>query len=328
MSLDLSNNSDLIELSCYSNQLTSLDLSKNPSLIWFSCYSNKLISLELNDKPSLTWLYCWNNHLTSLDVSDAPALTNLQCYTNQLISLDVSKNPSLIKLNCYWNELAILNVSNNPALTGLNCSKNQLTSLDVSEATALTGLDCSNNKLKSLDVRNNYVLSGLNCSKNQLTSLDLKNGNNHIIYSFFATDNPNLYCIEVDDSAWSASSSGWHKDPQAHYSENCGYTAVEEYTSRYVTVLSISPNPANGYIEIALDNHILQGMVGNTRGAEQVLKDVVKRVKIYDVLGVEHHVSFAVTPLSDGNLRLDVSGLTVGVYFVRMGGRMLKFVKM
>jgi len=51
-------------------------------------------------------------------------------------------------------------------------------------------------------------------------------------------------------------------------------------------------------------------------------------VKIYDVLGIEHPVSFAATPLSEGNLRLDVSGLPAGVYFMRVGGQVLKFVKL
>ena len=76
----------------------------------------------------------------------------------------------------------------------------------------------------------------------------------------------------------------------------------------------ISPNPARDYIDIALDNHALNGDV--------------ESVKIYNVLGVEHPVSFADTPLSEGNLRLDVSSLPAGVYFVRVGSRMLKFVKM
>ena len=51
-------------------------------------------------------------------------------------------------------------------------------------------------------------------------------------------------------------------------------------------------------------------------------------VKVYDVLGIEHPVSFADTPLSEGNLRLDVSSLPSGVYFVRVGGQVLKFVKL
>ena len=47
-------------------------------------------------------------------------------------------------------------------------------------------------------------------------------------------------------------------------------------------------------------------------------------VRVYDVLGVcvlEH-------PAGGGQVRLDVSGLAAGVYFVGVGDKVLKFVKM
>jgi photosystem II stability/assembly factor-like uncharacterized protein len=96
----------------------------------------------------------------------------------------------------------------------------------------------------------------------------------------------------------------------------------------------ITPNPATDYIEIAIDNHTLQGMLGNTSGTggtgsagdiDRTLKDAVK---VYDVLGV----CVATHPLAPSRegvaIRLDVSGLAAGVYFVRVGNKMYKFVKM
>jgi len=46
------------------------------------------------------------------------------------------------------------------------------------------------------------------------------------------------------------------------------------------------------------------------------------------MLGVEviHPVSFAATP-QDGNLRIDVSHLPAGLYFVKVGNCIEKFVK-
>ena len=110
--------SELTELYCWVNQLTSLDISKNVALMKLNCNVNQL---------------------TSLDVSKNVALTELCCATNQLTSLDVSKNVALTKLYCWKNELTSLDVSRNVALTELYCNENQLTSLDVSK----------NNKLKS-----------------------------------------------------------------------------------------------------------------------------------------------------------------------------------
>jgi photosystem II stability/assembly factor-like uncharacterized protein len=73
----------------------------------------------------------------------------------------------------------------------------------------------------------------------------------------------------------------------------------------------ISPNPATDYINVILSE----------------AKNPFLNVKIYDVLG---NVVLTLTPalsLKGEGVRIDVSGLAKGVYFVRVGGRMLKFVK-
>jgi hypothetical protein len=73
----------------------------------------------------------------------------------------------------------------------------------------------------------------------------------------------------------------------------------------------ITPNPATDYIDIAITNdYILNG-----------------RAKVYDVLG--NVVLTHPLPLSQDGvaIRLDVSGLATGVYFVRIGDKMYKFVK-
>jgi len=64
----------------------------------------------------------------------------------------------------------------------------------------------------------------LECEQNQLTCLNVANGNNTNItpYHFFrARFNPNLTCIEVDDSLWS--DENWSFiDEQTSFSEHCG----------------------------------------------------------------------------------------------------------
>ena len=111
------------------------------------------------------------------------------------------------------------------ALSILECGYNQLNSLDVSNNTALTELSCFSNQLTSLDISNNPGLLYLFCHDNQLNCLNLKNGNN-ISLGLFAASNPNLTCIEVDDSAWSTANwtvvSG-HIDTTASFSEGCNY---------------------------------------------------------------------------------------------------------
>ena len=106
------------------------------------------------------------------------------------------------------------------ALTYLGCGNNQLTSLDVSSNTALIYLYCYNNQLTSLDVSSNTALIVLGCEDNELECLNVKNGNNTAFFNFYAFENPNLTCIEVDDAAWSTAN--WTNiHPQTSFSEDC-----------------------------------------------------------------------------------------------------------
>jgi len=101
--IDVSNNTQLIELDCYSNQLSNLDVSKNTQLTRLSCYSNRLRSLDVSKNTQLTSLGCSKNNLSSIDVSKNTQLTELFCLNNKLSSLDVSRNTQLEELYCWGN---------------------------------------------------------------------------------------------------------------------------------------------------------------------------------------------------------------------------------
>jgi hypothetical protein len=75
------------------------------------------------------------------------------------------------------------------------------------------------------------------------------------------------------------------------------------------------PNPATDFIEISVGAGSEPALTGDLR--------------IYDVFGqpMSTPVCFADTPASWGQFRIDVSGLAAGVYFVRIGDRVGKFVK-
>jgi len=74
----------------------------------------------------------------------------------------------------------------------------------------------------------------------------------------------------------------------------------------------ISPNPATDYITIN---------IGPSEGWS---------VELYNMMGVliQTTPSLRDTPPQDGNLRIEVSNLSPGVYFVKIGGRVERFVKM
>ncbi|QSE99254.1 T9SS type A sorting domain-containing protein [Fulvivirga lutea] len=169
---------------------------------------------------ALNMLACENNQLTSLNVSQNANLTFLSCGSNQLTSLNVSQNANLTFLSCGSNQLTSLDITQNTALESLDVSFNQFTSLDVSHNTGLTYLRSRNNQLTTLDVSQNTDLIELYCNNNQLTQLNIANGNNTNFVNFYATNNPNLTCIQVDDASYS--SSNWpEKDSWASYSEDC-----------------------------------------------------------------------------------------------------------
>ena len=152
-SLDVSQNTALIELHCSNNLITNLDIIQNTALTELYCYSNLLTSLDVTPNTDLTNLRCANNQLTSLDINQNTALTTLSCFDNNLISLDVSQNMALTILGCFNNQLTCLSVKNgnNANLTDFWIYNNpNLNCIEVDNATwATTNWTVSNGNIDS-----------------------------------------------------------------------------------------------------------------------------------------------------------------------------------
>ena len=262
-SLVVNGANSLKELSFMGNQLTTLDVSQNTQLVDIQGSYNQLTTLDVSNNTALTYLGCNNNQLTTLDVIQNTQLVDIQVGYNQLTTLDVSNNTALTTLTCTSNQLTNLDVSNNTALTYLNCQLNQLTTLDVSQNTLLLKVYLNANQLSSLDVSQNSSLTELFCGFNTITCLNLKNGNNSILAKMFINDNPNLNCIQVDDSVYS--NANWINNPDfqldsnQYFSENCNYplgcfninpNSVQEIPQS----ISLYPNPTKENITISIEN--------------------------------------------------------------------------
>ena len=202
------------------NNLTVLDISNNLLLNTLGCSLNQLTSIDVSDNILLTNLYLAGNQLGSIDISNNVNLVDLNLSNNLLLNIDISNNLLLNDLGVGANQLSSLDASNHTLLSSLLCSDNQLTNLDVSQNTALTSLYCSGNNLSSLDVSGASALTFLSCHNNLLTSLDVRNGNNTNI-QFFSQNNPNLFCIDVDNIALSNVLWGANIDPWSSFSTNC-----------------------------------------------------------------------------------------------------------
>ncbi|MFH1051242.1 MAG: T9SS type A sorting domain-containing protein [bacterium] len=95
------------------------------------------------------------------------------------------------------------------------------------------------------------------------------------------------------------------------------YLSVDELNNDEI---KISPNPATDYIEINIgENGRRQTADGKRQGD----------IKIYNTLGECIMKSFLPSPLGEGQgVRFDVSGLPVGMYFVRVGIDVESFLKL
>jgi len=96
---------NITHLSCSHNQMISLDVSQNTNLICLYCGENQLTSLDISKNTELTNLDCSNNQLTILDTNHNTALTTLSCGYNYLSKIDVSKNIELTALYFSNNQI-------------------------------------------------------------------------------------------------------------------------------------------------------------------------------------------------------------------------------
>lgn len=306
----------------------------------FECIGNEdaITGIDVSNNPSLVVLFCQNTKIEFIDLTKNTELEQFSCSNSLLKSLDVSKNTKLSKVNCNNNKLTSLNVSNNTELTSLFCNYNKITTIDISNNTKLGMFHCAGNKIGSIDFSNNTELGMIWCYDNNLTSLDLSNNKKLNFVQChgnpFNTEAMNkIYCLlpEVESEAdfypldneqdanhaaiveatsdnargkkWKVQYFGAEiqKDVPSKGGYDCktGKNSVYEYTSSGITVF---PNPAYGKVQVNLDSEVNETLI---------LVDLTGRVLLSaDVV--------------DGKANIDVSNLTAGTYFIRVGNRVQK----
>ncbi|PXY46013.1 T9SS type A sorting domain-containing protein [Flavobacterium hydrophilum] len=245
--LDLNKNITLTKIECQSNQITDLDIDECVSLThlnvasnklngsfssyifkglkWLSVSNNSITSLSLYENQELETLLCNNNKLTTLSTWQVDKLKDINCSDNQISNLDISKLANLVSLNVSGNKIGNIELTENIALTSLDVSKNNLTQLVLSKNKALSKLNCSTNKIKELNLSLNTVLTDLNCSVNQLVTLNVKNKNNTKFNASAISfkNNPDLYCIKVDNKSYADTNWSDKKDASAYFLTTCGF---------------------------------------------------------------------------------------------------------
>ena len=126
--LDLSNKTELTNVSLYRGVLESLNLSGCSKLQEAAIYENQLKELNISGCSELSYLGCYDNQIPALDVSACTKLSFLDCYNNKLTSLSIY--PNLRSLSCQNNLLTELDISNSQ-IDGLNCEYNKLEKINI-----------------------------------------------------------------------------------------------------------------------------------------------------------------------------------------------------
>ena len=139
-----------------------------------SCFGNKLTSLDLNNLTKLKYLSCGNNDITSLDLSANKELKNLECYGNELKKLDLKNNTKLISLSASTNKISTIDVSMLTLLEKINIGSNAIRSVDLSYNLRLKDIDIGSvNDMSSIDLSIFPDLESFSARYSKLESLDL-----------------------------------------------------------------------------------------------------------------------------------------------------------
>lgn len=218
--VDISQNTELVNIWFYYNDLQSLNISNNLKLERLSLGGNHLTSLDVSMLSNLHTIYIWGNNLSEFDVTDLGLLERLDVSDSPINTLDVSANLNLIWLGLANTRLSTINVSQNRNLDFLNVSNTQIDELDIKDNKVLSDLRINTTKIENLDLTQNSslttliatgtALKTLDLSNNpefyqlnvndalELEHLDIRNGNNINMNVFGMANTPGLTCINAD----------------------------------------------------------------------------------------------------------------------------------
>lgn len=194
-------------LKCFENNLTILDLSNASQLYELSTGNNNISSLDLSNSHILFRIDISNTPLTNISI-DSNHLRFLYINDTDLEDLNLTQTEDLWQINLSNNNLSTLLLPEANNIMELYVQNNNLTDLDLSFLNSLRVFHCQNNNLVSLDLSNSTYLYNLNCSNNlNLNYLNIKNGSNNVFSSynnlFNIQNNTNLtyLCVDEDEES-------------------------------------------------------------------------------------------------------------------------------
>jgi Leucine-rich repeat (LRR) protein len=136
---------NLEELGCHNNKLTSLDVSKLKNLKRLYAFGNRIPAINTAALTQLEDLYIQGNlFISQLDVSKNTNLKDLVFSNNRITKLDVTGLNQLEKIEGENNELESALIRKAPALKSVNLKNNPFAvTVDIRGLTYLEYLDLS-----------------------------------------------------------------------------------------------------------------------------------------------------------------------------------------
>ncbi|SEQ57313.1 hypothetical protein SAMN05421824_2012 [Hyunsoonleella jejuensis] len=334
-SIDFINNTNLTSVNLTNNNLEALDFSTNLFLADLVCSNNTIRSLDLSNNTAITGVDCTANTLEVLNLKNGQNvnLSNLNAINNpnlSCIETDTGAAPAGVTwtidatanyaINCGTYvpddgfEQAIIDAgfdvgvpdnyvptANIVGQTNLNVAGYNITDITgIQDFLALEIFDCSNNNIIHLDLTANTALTSIVCNNNTLEFVDIRNGNNTNVTNFNATNNLNLFCVNVDAAVIGNIPVGWTIDPIADYNANCE-------NNRY------TPIPDDNFEQALINLGIDAGAPDNqvlTANIEYLTSLNVSGENIESLEGIKAFLSLTALDCSNNFLdELDVSGM-------------------
>lgn len=331
--------SNLFDLNCSHNSITSFNSELYPNLLYFSGNNNLLTSFSIDNNNIIEYINLTNNNLVNLSVTNCSNLWALNCSYNLLTNINILNLPTLDNIDIKNNLLTNINLSNFPSLLALYFDNNLLTNLTFNNCPNITQVQCSNNLLTALDFSNLNFLDIIYCFDNQLNSINLTGcsnltrlfssnnnlssldcsscssldildcQNNQLTYlnvkngihetTYGICGNPNLNYICVDNNQTEIN----HMTLQVEGTSFCGYSNV-----------TIDPNCSlnTDSFDLTSNFELFPNPTQNILNINSSPFALINSIKIYN--NIRQLVFTKTNDTKDDIIKLDVSLLNPGVY--------------
>lgn len=190
---------NLIELRCANNLITSLDVTALSNLEILHCNNNQISSLNITGLNNLSRLWAQGNSLTQINLSGLDGIWWIWISNNNLNQIDLSGLSTLEAIWIWNNQLTTIDFTPTPNLFEIEVSGNFLTEIEVNHLTELEYLYCENNLIQEITISNLVNLHSLYIGHNLIEEID--GSLNPNFYELHCQSNPNLTYINMKNGA-------------------------------------------------------------------------------------------------------------------------------